>query len=178
MINQSKSMYFYKGGSKIVSVLRGDYDYPDMNVKKWIIIKNYLAVNVAFVLVFSSKNSVNSLQPLIHQDKNLGNIGQLVSFCVNIATSIVLPQVLIEMIGFKFTLALGVFLTTTFVIVQIFLNMTSLMIVYWIYFFFKTLLIEIFLFKFSLGICFERFWFIILLDCIGHLFNFIKSSIQ
>ena len=119
---------FYKG-SQIKAVLKGDYEYPDIRVKKWIIVKNFLAINIAFVLVFSSKNSINSLQPLIHQEKNLGNIGQLVSFCVNIATSLVLPQVLIELIGFKFTLALGVFLTSTFVIVQIFLNMTSLMIV-------------------------------------------------
>lgn len=116
-------------GSKIKAVLKGDYEYPDIKVKKWIIAKNFLAINIAFVLVFSSKNSINSLQPLIHQEKNLGNIGQLVSFCVNIATSLVLPQVVIELIGFKFTLALGVFLTSTFVIVQIFLNMTSLMIV-------------------------------------------------
>jgi hypothetical protein len=109
--------------------LRSENKTQDKNIQKWILIKNYLIFNVSFVLVFTCRNSVGSLQPLIHQDKNLGNIGQFVTFCINLVTSLVLPQVLIESIGYKFTLALGIILTTSFTIVQIYLNMTTLMIV-------------------------------------------------
>jgi hypothetical protein len=41
-----------------------------------IIIKNYVAINLAFLLLFASRNSISSIQPIIYAEKNLGTIGK------------------------------------------------------------------------------------------------------
>jgi hypothetical protein len=84
------------------------------------IIKNFIAINVSFVLVHAATNCVNSIQSIVNQDENLGTISQSVNFAFNIVTSLVLPQLIRELFGFKLALAFGEFLALTYVIVQIY----------------------------------------------------------
>ena len=44
--------------------------------ERLIIIKNYLAINLAFLFLFASRNSISSIQPIIYAEKNLGTIGR------------------------------------------------------------------------------------------------------
>ena len=84
------------------------------------ITKNFVAINVAFVLLFSAVNCTNSIQPIINQDGNLGTISQSVIFGVQIVTSLVLPQVICELIGFKFALTVGEICLMTYILVQVY----------------------------------------------------------
>ena len=83
------------------------------------IIKNFVAINVSFVLVFSAVNCTNSIQPIINRNQSLGTISQSIIYAVQILTSLVLPQVICEIIGFKFALALGELLHLTYILAQI-----------------------------------------------------------
>jgi hypothetical protein len=94
--------------------------------KKWTIIKNYIAINLSFVLLFAAINSTGSIQPIINQDQNLGTTGQIVSFSVQMLTCLVLPQVVIELVGFKMALVIGEVLETTYIIIQIHLRWWTL----------------------------------------------------
>jgi hypothetical protein len=87
--------------------------------KRQTILKNFVAINVSFVLLFSAINCVNSIQPIINRVDSLGVISQSVIYAVQIVTSLVLPQVICELIGFKFTLMLGEVLHLTYVLAQI-----------------------------------------------------------
>jgi hypothetical protein len=87
--------------------------------KRQRILKNFVAINVSFVLLFSAINCVNSIQPVINRVDSLGVISQSVIYAVQIVTSLVLPQVICELVGFKFTLMLGEILHLTYVIAQI-----------------------------------------------------------
>ena len=88
--------------------------------QKQIIIKNFLAINVSFLLLYAAVNSTASIQPVLNQDGNLGTISQMVSFGVQIFSSLVLPQLIIEAIGFKFGLALAEFLQLTYIGIQLY----------------------------------------------------------
>jgi hypothetical protein len=88
--------------------------------RKAYLIKNFIAINVSFVLVYSAVNCVASIQSIVNQDENLGTTSQSVNFAFNILTSLVLPQIIRELFGFKLGLALGQFLALTYVVVQIY----------------------------------------------------------
>lgn len=71
------------------------------------IIKNLIAINIAYVLLFSSVNSTASVQPILNQNENLGVTSQMVSFITEIITTLVLPLIICETFGFKYGLMLG-----------------------------------------------------------------------
>jgi hypothetical protein len=84
------------------------------------IIKNLLAVNVAYVALFSSLTGTTSLQSVLLQEGCLGTISQSVIYSTQLLTSFVLPQVLINIVGFKWSILLAEILFLSFVTVQIF----------------------------------------------------------
>ena len=84
------------------------------------ILKNFLVLNVAFVLLYAAVNCIGSLQSVVNQNASLGTTSQSVNFAVNLLTCLVIPQVFIELMGFKLALALGQFLNMTWIIVQIY----------------------------------------------------------
>lgn len=84
------------------------------------IIKNFVAINVSFVLLFAAVNCAASFQPILNQDGNLGTISQSITYAVQIVTSLVLPQVICELIGFKYALVLGELLHFTYISIQIY----------------------------------------------------------
>lgn len=84
------------------------------------VIKNFIAINVAFVLLFAAVNCAASFQPILNTDGNIGTISQSVTYGVQIITCIVLPQVLCELVGFKYGLILGEILHTTYISIQIY----------------------------------------------------------
>jgi len=61
------------------------------------IIKNFLAFNVSFVLLFASLNSSASIQSILNQEGNLGLISQMIVYGVQVLTSLVFPQIVCDM---------------------------------------------------------------------------------
>ena len=90
------------------------------------IIKNFLAFNVSFVLLFASINSTASVQPILNQDGNLGIISQMIVYGVQVLTSLVFPQIVCDLIGYKFALALSEVFQLTYICMQIFPTWGSL----------------------------------------------------
>jgi hypothetical protein len=88
--------------------------------QKGYIIKNFIAINVSFVLLYSASNCVTSIQSIINQDEGLGTASQSVNFAANILTALVFPQLIRDLLGFKLALTFGEFLALTYVIVQIY----------------------------------------------------------
>jgi hypothetical protein len=75
--------------------------------KKNTIVKNLIAINVSFFFVFSALNNVLSIQSVLNKDDNLGTAGQLTIFSIQLLSCLVIPQVLIDKLGFKWTLVLA-----------------------------------------------------------------------
>ena len=82
--------------------------------------KNFIAIAASYVALFAAINSTASIQPVLNQDGNLGTTSQMVLFAVNVATSLVIPQAICDLVGFKFALALGEFFQLTYVALQIY----------------------------------------------------------
>ena len=75
--------------------------------KKATIIKNLIAINASFLFIFASINSVASIQPVLNQEENLGVTSQVVIFAVQTVTCLVFPSIVLEVLGFKWTMALA-----------------------------------------------------------------------
>jgi hypothetical protein len=88
--------------------------------QKQAIIKNFIAINLSFLLLFAAVNSTANIQPVLNQDGNLGTISQMVLFSVQVLTSIVLPQLIIEFLGFKIGLILSELLQLPYIAIQIY----------------------------------------------------------
>jgi hypothetical protein len=84
------------------------------------IIKNLLAFNVAFVLLFASINSSASIQPILNQDGNLGISSQMIVYGVQVLTSLVFPQIVCDFIGYKFAMVLSEVFQLTYICMQIY----------------------------------------------------------
>lgn len=84
------------------------------------ILKNVVVLNLSFVLSYAAGNCVNSIQSIVNQSQSMGTISQSISFASNILTSLVIPQFICDLIGFKLTLALGELFNLCFVVVQIY----------------------------------------------------------
>ncbi|CAF0872277.1 unnamed protein product [Brachionus calyciflorus] len=71
------------------------------------IYKNFIAFNVCFILIFASFDVVAMIASVLNQDGSLGNGSQAIIYATQFFTGLVWPQVIIELIGFKFTLMLA-----------------------------------------------------------------------
>ncbi len=71
------------------------------------IIKNLIAINASFLFIFASINSVASIQPVLNQQENLGVTSQVVIFAVQTVTCLVFPSLVLEIFGFKWTMAIA-----------------------------------------------------------------------
>ncbi|RMZ97376.1 hypothetical protein BpHYR1_017526, partial [Brachionus plicatilis] len=69
--------------------------------------KNFIAFNICFILIFACFNVIAMIASVLNQDGSLGNGSQAIINGVTFLTGLVWPQVFIELIGFKFTLALA-----------------------------------------------------------------------
>ena len=88
--------------------------------EKQAIIKNFIAINLSFLFLFAAVNSTASIQSVLNQDGNLGTISQMILFGVQILTSLVLPQLIIETLGFKIGLVLSELLQLAYIGIQIY----------------------------------------------------------
>lgn len=75
--------------------------------RKQTVLKNFTAIVVSFVLIFAAANCNSAVQPIFNQKKNLGTTSQMLLFISQTLTTLVLPLVLCETIGFKFSLILA-----------------------------------------------------------------------
>lgn len=71
------------------------------------ILKNLIGINVTYFFMFSALNNVLSIQSVLNKDGNLGSAGQLCIFCAQLFSCLVFPQLLIDTIGFKWTLLIA-----------------------------------------------------------------------
>lgn len=71
------------------------------------IIKNFVAFNLSFVLIFASFDDIAMIASVLNQDGRLGNVSQAVLYVFQFLTALVWPQVFIDIIGFKFSLAIA-----------------------------------------------------------------------
>jgi hypothetical protein len=79
------------------------------------VIKNLLALNTSFLLVFAAANGITSVQTILNSDGNLGIISQIIMFCVQIPLSLSFPTIIIEQIGFKYTMVVAEIGYTTYI---------------------------------------------------------------
>jgi hypothetical protein len=86
--------------------------------KKHTIIKNLVAINLSFLFIFAAVNSVASIQPVLNQTENLGITSQIVMFSVNTITNLVFPSIVIQLIGFKWTMVLAELFYLTYIAFQ------------------------------------------------------------
>jgi len=66
-----------------------------------------IAINASFLFIFASINSVASIQPVLNQQENLGVTSQVVIFAVQTVTCLVFPSLVLEIFGFKWTMAIA-----------------------------------------------------------------------
>ena len=92
------------------------------------VLKNFSSIVLTYVLLFACANSNSSVQPIFNQEKNLGTTskffkclkysnffnlnnfvirGQMLLFISQTLTTLVLPLVICETIGFKYSLILA-----------------------------------------------------------------------
>ena len=57
--------------------------------------------------MFASYDAVTSTASTLNQTEGLGVTSQFIIYATQLATSIVIPQIIIEIIGFKFTLLIS-----------------------------------------------------------------------
>ena len=70
------------------------------------------------LFLFAAINSTASVQPVLNQVANLGLSSQMVTFGVQILTSLVVPNLICDAIGFKFGFLLAECLHTSYIAVQ------------------------------------------------------------
>ena len=69
--------------------------------------KNFFMFNISVILIFSAYDDVALLSSVLNQNESLGTSSQAIIYTTQFLTALVWPQVIIETIGFKFTLALA-----------------------------------------------------------------------
>lgn len=84
------------------------------------VLKNIGAIVFSFELLYASYNCIFSIQSIVNQSESLGTTSQSIVSGVNIVSSLVLPQLVCELIGFKYALCVGEFLIMCYVVVQIY----------------------------------------------------------
>ena len=82
------------------------------------IIKNLLAASISFLFIFSAVNSAAAIQPIMNQDENLGLVSQCTLYAVQILTALVIPAIVCEQFGFKWSLFIGEICFLTYIAVQ------------------------------------------------------------
>ncbi len=71
------------------------------------VVKNFLSLTISYVLLFASVNSNGSVQAIFNQHEKLGTTSQMIQFLTEVLTTLVIPQLICETIGFKFSIILG-----------------------------------------------------------------------
>ena len=84
------------------------------------VLKNFISISLSFVLLYSAVNSNGSVQAIFNQRESLGTISQALQFFTEVCTTLVLPQIIFETIGFKFSIIFGNFLQLTCNLILIF----------------------------------------------------------
>ena len=79
------------------------------------IIKNILAFDVSFMLIYAALNGLVSVQSVLNKDGGLGLLSLTVAFVTQILTCIVFPQAVVELAGFKGSLILSEICATLYV---------------------------------------------------------------
>lgn len=71
------------------------------------IIKNLCAIVISFFFIFSAQGSIISVQSVLNDNESIGLIAMSVNYIMQLLSCILLPQIVIDLIGFKYTLAIA-----------------------------------------------------------------------
>lgn len=91
------------------------------------ILKNLSAYYVSFCLVQTSFTSISNVLNVLNQDEGLGTASLLVSNVTSLILCLGPPQILIRLIGFKFTLIISQLCSTAFIFASLFPSWYTLM---------------------------------------------------
>jgi hypothetical protein len=80
------------------------------------ILKNLFALIFAFFSTFSAKNCITGIQSVLNEEDNLGLTQLCVGFSTQLVTSLVIPLVIVEIIGFKYSMTIAQMLYTILVV--------------------------------------------------------------
>ena len=80
--------------------------------------KNLLAASISFLFIYSAVNSAAAVQPILNQDDNLGLVSQSSLYAAQIFTALVIPAVVCEKFGFKWSLFIGELCFLTYIALQ------------------------------------------------------------
>jgi len=78
----------------------------ELSAKKRVI-KNLFAFNIAFFLTFTATNAITSIQNVLNKTGGLGITVQVVSFTTQMFSCLCFPQMICQLLGFKWALALA-----------------------------------------------------------------------
>ena len=79
------------------------------------LIKNLIAFSAVYLFLFAAVNSTISIQSVLNQNGGLGNLSSTVAFIFQLITCIVLPQFIVDLIGYKWTLVISEIAYTVYV---------------------------------------------------------------
>ena len=79
------------------------------------VIKNMMAFNVSFMLMYSAINALISVQSVLNQDAGLGIKSLSLIYTTQIICCLVFPQLIVELIGFKWSLVFCQLLSAVYV---------------------------------------------------------------
>lgn len=71
--------------------------------KKTVVLKNLISYSIVSMMLATSINGINSVQSVLNQSSGLGIVSELMIFSFQLLFSLVLPQMLCEIIGFKWS---------------------------------------------------------------------------
>ena len=97
------------------------------SLEQWRILKNFFAANFAICCCYASLGGVGSIQFVLMEDKRLALIAQIVVFISQLATSFVIPQVMLDIVGIKYGVVISHTLILSFIVVQVVPNSWTLL---------------------------------------------------
>ena len=136
--------------------------------------KNFFAYNLTAILLFSAYDAVANISSVLNQNESIGLTSQSIIYTTQFLTALVWPQVIIEMVGFKFALLISELCYLAFFCANIYPSWATLI---------PSLNKKLYYLKqnkkkfFKLSICASWIWQRLILDKFGHLLYIPEQTI-
>lgn len=100
---------------KLLKDLFVPYKVSTENISKFLILRNYIIVCFMFTFFYITIYSISGIQSTVNKEASIGLASSAILFTVFGITSLIIPQVLIKKIKFKWTMTLGLALQFLYV---------------------------------------------------------------
>lgn len=84
------------------------------------LIKNLISLSISCAITFSTQNAILTAQKIITNDNTLSITSQSISFAFSILTAFIIPQLLIKLIGFKWSLVIAELFLPQYVLLSVY----------------------------------------------------------